>query len=157
VSARLLARTGAVLARIDGVLDDPYPAAVARLLGVPGSYWFCHRPDDVTIGARCIEDDDPLCSHNPGADHEACDDDHQDERAECCWGGVYCTTPASTDIGLCGWHHAEIVTGLPRDPDAFAARLDAWNVDLQRVLAMFDLPDHIVAPIPAPTEENPTR
>jgi hypothetical protein len=33
MSARLLARTGAVLARIDQTLDDPFPAAVARLMG----------------------------------------------------------------------------------------------------------------------------
>ena len=171
MSARLLARTGAVLARIDQTLDDPFPAAVARLAGVPAGAWYCHRLDVVTVGARWIAEDDPLCDYRHGIEFECpdADGDPEDLYADRCWGGHWCLAEATTDIGLCDRHHAEIVTGASSDADADAVAFLLEHVpgladriaETLRPITVWwsslddDQRDAIFAPDPA-TEENPT-
>jgi hypothetical protein len=123
---KLLARSTAVLARIDQALDDPYPALVANLPGVPGGFWLCHRDQVIRVGQPAhMDDGDELCVVVPTV---ALDDDCCEHRggfqAELdgypggCWGdapfvhrtdGVSCLSTATTDVGLCDAHYAEIV------------------------------------------------
>lgn len=122
---KLLARSTAVLARIDQVLDDPYPAAVANLPGVPAGFWLCHRDQVVRVGQPAHMDDGTgLCVIVPTV---ALDDDYCEHRGGWpdepdgypggCWGdsrtdGASCLSTATTDVGLCADHYAEIV-GAP--------------------------------------------
>jgi hypothetical protein len=121
VSAKLLARTASVLASIDQALDDPFPAAVARLAGVAGSWWGCHRPELVQIGAT-IEQHDGDCSDGllirwdrPNVAHQ-CNMPVADEIFDgaTCWADDnppsfdYCGAVPISDLGLCGHHHDQI-------------------------------------------------
>lgn len=111
---KALARTTAVLSRIDDALDDPFPAAVARLAGVPGWWFGCHRDEQVTIGATRGT---YLWRHYVDTDYDAClpgtrDNVGQGDPARC-WADHDDLDPcgrwATTDLGLCAHHHAEIV------------------------------------------------
>lgn len=106
---RVLARTTAVLSRINDALDDPFPAAVARLAGVQGSWWVgCQHGDEVvTVGQRWQDQlwaiewcGDLECLDNPEPDEEDPSD---------CWADDPCEMPTATDLGLCAHHHTEIV------------------------------------------------
>lgn len=116
---RVLARTTAVLSRIDDALDDPFPAAVARLAGVQGSWFPCHSDDHVTIGAA--HGNPWLWDHDPGHDDDACSEGMSDEGdywPDGCWAddtswGGSCAMGESIDLGLCAKHHAEIVGADP--------------------------------------------
>lgn len=97
MSARLLARTGAVLARIDQTLDDPFPAAVARLMGP--------LDQPAPVGDECwgaVDYRAALLLEYPSATLSP------DTPVV-----VECGYPATTDIGLCDRCHAEIATGEP--------------------------------------------
>ena len=116
MNAKLLARTAAVLDRIDQTLDDPYPAAVARLAGVPAGRWYCHTGDVVQVGSRSrsdlwsftvVEDETSMYCHPsppaaaPGAD-AGCWADHD-------WSGLRCGEDPIDDLGLCLEHYEQIV------------------------------------------------
>lgn len=122
MTAKLLARTSAVLASIDQALDDPHPAAVARLPGVAGSWWPCHHPEVVQIGATehtcnvtvlapmLIAED---CTPDPTVCVACVPDEIFD--VEGCWAyddyDVFdlCGDIPCTSLGLCAYHFDQIV------------------------------------------------
>lgn len=123
VSAKLLARTTAVLAAVDLVLDDPFPAAVDRLPGVAGSWWLCHHPTVVQIGASDLDHavalSPMIIGENPTPNPATCAECVPDEifDTEGCWAdddlfpAAYdlCGAMPTTDLGLCAHHHDQIV------------------------------------------------
>jgi hypothetical protein len=113
---KLLARSTAVLARIDQALDDPYPALVANLPGVAGADCGCFHDEVVQVGSirpvhpptlwfvRDIENDNAdWCDIEVPYPSQRCWGD------ALTWNGCCKLTPLTDDVGLCAAHYAEIV------------------------------------------------